>query len=213
MANTMSYWFDLMRSSLSEGGSGDCKIKKFTVSEEEARFDMMRASFRDRRFVRAGTYTKLSVNGTMMMADTHDEIRDHIEPVRLSRGTCLITGLGLGCVVQGMLEKHKRDDGEPVGKVIVIEKSEGVVDLVGSYFKDKYGDRFEIRNEDALTYKPPMGERYDVVWHDIWSNLCTDNLKQMERLHRKYGRRCDWQGSWGKEYLIRVRRREGSRYF
>jgi len=30
----------------------------------------------------------------------------------------------------------------------------------------------------------------------------------MTRLHRKYGRRCDWQGSWMKPYLEREYRKE-----
>ena len=55
---------------------------------------------------------------------------------------------------------------------------------------------FEFHQADALEYKPPRGEQYDVVWHDIWPNICTDNLPEMHKLHRKYGRRCNWQGSW-----------------
>jgi hypothetical protein len=41
------------------------------------------------------------------------------------------------------------------------------------------------------------GERYGMVWHDIWDSFCGDNLPEMTRLKRKYGRRADWQGCWG----------------
>jgi hypothetical protein len=49
------------------------------------------------------------------------------------------------------------------------------------------------------------------VWHDIWLDLCTDNLEGMGKLHRKYGRRTDWQGSWEKDRLLSHRRREKAR--
>jgi hypothetical protein len=33
------------------------------------------------------------------------------------------------------------------------------------------------------------GKRYDMVWHDIWDDICSDNLEGMAKLHRKYGDR------------------------
>lgn len=205
-------YYELMRSSLPEGESGNCKIERYTVSEAESNFSRMRSAFsssRLGRYVMAGTYTRLVVDGGVMMSDTHDEIRDHLDPVRFARGTCFVTGLGLGCVVQGMLDKE--DEKYSVDRVIVIEKNEHVISLVAPHFKDRYGERFEVRNEDALTYKPPRGERYDIVWHDIWADICVDNLKTMGLLHRKYGRRCDWQGSWQRDTLKSLQRREYKR--
>lgn len=37
----------------------------------------------------------------------------------------------------------------------------------------------------------------DAVWHDVWDELCTDNLPQMHRLHR----RSDWRGSRSRSFL------------
>lgn len=54
----------------------------------------------------------------------------------------------------------------------------------------------QIINADAFAYKPPKSKRYGAVWHDIWANICADNLPEMHKLHRKYGRIADWQGSW-----------------
>jgi hypothetical protein len=36
----------------------------------------------------------------------------------------------------------------------------------------------------------------------------TDNLEDMHKLHRRFGRRADWQGSWGRSFLEHVRRQE-----
>ena len=87
--------------------------------------------------------------------------------------------------------------------VVVIEKSQDVINLVGAHLKDRYGFKITIINADAFVYKPSTGMKFDAVWHDVWDNLCTDNLVEMHRLHRKYGKRCDWQGSWGRELCER----------
>lgn len=203
-------WRESMRSDLPEGESGHCKVEKFTVSEDDAKFGALRASITGRgRYVPAGTYTRLMVGNTLMMSDTPDELRDHFEPVYQARGVCLVTGLGLGCVVKGMLEKRNEDGSHAVEKVIVVEIEEDVIKLVGEPLQEKYGDRLELRHADALKYKAPRGERYDVVWHDIWPDICEDNLDTMATLHRKYGRRCDWQSSWQRPHLQWMRRQSG----
>ena len=181
-----------------EGKSGDWEVKRFTVSEEDDKFERMRAviSFGSRgRFVPAGTYTSLTRNSTMVMSDTPDEIRDHLAPIQKAKNNCLINGLGLGVVLQAMLEK------EEVGHVWVVEISPRVIALVGNHYQKRYGDRLTIVQADALEYKPPKGIRFSVVWNDIWDNICEDNLPDMKKLHRKYGRCCDWQGSWCREWI------------
>jgi len=95
-------------------------------------------------------------------------------------------------VVAAMLEKKEVD------QVVVVEESEDVINLVYPTLQDRYGRRLKVVHADALEYKPLRKDRYDVVWHDIWDNLCVDNLPQMHILHRKYGHKCDWQGSWGR---------------
>lgn len=101
-----------------------------------------------------------------------------------------MNGLGLGLIVGCMLEK------EQVNHVTVIEISAEVIELVGTHYLKKYGDRLTIIHADALEYKPSKGQRFNTVWHDIWPTICSDHLPDMHKLHRKYGRRCDWQGSW-----------------
>ncbi len=84
-----------------------------------------------------------------------------------------------------------------------------MIALCGPAF-DQYGPRLTIHEDDALTRKWPTGTRWTVVWHDIWRDICTDNLPEMARLHRSFGRRCDWQDSWSKS-LCEYHRARGAR--
>ena len=199
-------WWEQYKVSLPEGVSGDWSIARFTVTPEAEKFGQLRAMISTGsrgRYVPQGTYTGLYRHGEVIMSDTPDEIRDHYDPIQRARGNCLISGLGLGVVADAFLRKPE------VTHVTVIELSPDVIKLVAAPLLAKYGDRLTIVQADAYTWTPPKGEVYDVVWHDIWDNLCSDNLKEMERLHRKYGRKASWQGSWGKEQCQYMRRRGG----
>lgn len=162
-------------------------VKKFFVSEQEAKFTSLRAAIKGRGYVPPGEYTELSRNGHIVMTDTPDEMRDHYEPVFKARGHILINGLGIGMLLAACLKKSE------VTKATVIEIDSDVVALVGLAYVDP---RVEIITADAFDYRPPKGCRYGMVWHDIWSDICGDNLSQMTRLKRKYGRRTEWQGCW-----------------
>jgi hypothetical protein len=126
-------------------------------------------------------------HGTVVMSDTPAEKQDHYGFVHAAKGHCLINGLGIGMCLKAVLLK------ESVTAVTVVEKSADVIALVAPYYTDP---RVEIVHSCAFEYEPPKGVRYGAVWHDIWDNICSDNIEQMKRLHRKYGRRAGWQGSW-----------------
>ena len=184
------------RVDIPEGASGDWCVQRFTVTPEDESFERIRAcnpSTRG-RFTPAGTYTRLTHRGSVVMSDTPDEARDHWQPIWRAKGRVLINGLGLGVVLQACLAK------DTVEHVTVVEKSPDVIGLVAPHYLTRFGSkRLEIIQADALFYQPKRGTRFDVVWHDIWSNFSADNLPDMARLHRKYGKRCDWQGSWARE--------------
>lgn len=185
-----------------EGVSGIWKVERFTVSTEDSKMDSLYGSFHGNRFTPPGTYTRLTRNGFLIMSDTPDEMRDHLSPVHYAQGHILINGLGLGMVLNACLVKPE------VEKATVIEMSEDVINLVGPHYKQLFGDRVEIIHASAFDYKPPKEVRYGMVWHDIWGDLCSDNLEEMARLHRKYARKTEWQGSWGKEICLDQRKRE-----
>jgi len=168
------------------------------VDEDHSKMD--RIVSKDGRYTPPGTYTKLMRGGTLVMSDTPDEMGDHWYFVHVASGRVLLNGLGLGMVLKKLLEK---DDVEHVD---VVELSEEVIALVGPTYQDD--PRVHIHHGDALIFKFPAGATWDYVWNDIWDCLCLDNLPEMHRLHRRYGRRAGWIGSWGRGYLELVRERE-----
>lgn len=182
-----------------DGESGPWKVETFVVSEEDAARFNMRAMFHPGcRTIEPGTYKKLTRNGSIIMSNTPAEISDHLTFIYRARrwgGDILINGLGLGVALTAILER------EHCIYITVIEQSEDVIKLVAPTFADD--PRISIIHADAFTYKPEKGKRFTCVWHDIWDNICADNLPEMTKLHRKYGSKTDWQGSWCKHLCKR----------
>jgi hypothetical protein len=154
-----------------------------------------------------GIYTGLRVDDVLWMSDTVAERKDHLEPVAMADlfkdGTGLVNGLGLGCVVGAMLDSLEHVD--------VVERDERIIDTVGEWYRDTYGDRVTIIHGDALAYHWPKGCYWSVVWHDIWPKLSPENLPEMATLHRRFARRSAWQGSWGHEFCKWMRDVENGR--
>ena len=179
-----------------EGKRGAWKVSRFEVSSEPS-IENLRLAMQGRA-VTPGTYTKLQHDRRgIVMSDTPAEKRDHYAFVRMAKGHCLINGLGLGMCLNAILKK------QDVTFVTVVEVDRDVIDLVWPHYS---AERCEIVNLSAFDYQPPKGVRYGAVWHDIWDSICEDNLPEMSRLHRKYGRKADWQGSWGRDIIERERR-------
>jgi hypothetical protein len=179
-----------------EGKRGDWAIERFEITKHDAMMGAISAMQHGRGVISPGIYTRLRhAKRGIVMSDTPDEMRDHYEIVVRAKGHVLLNGLGIGMVLAAVL---KRDD---VCRVTVIEKDPDVIALAGPHYAaDK---RVSIICADAFGWQPPKGERYDAAWHDIWDDLCGDNLPEMTRLKRKYGRRVDWQGCWGEHYIRR----------
>lgn len=186
-----------------DGKSGDWEVQTFTVTKEDVAIFNLRALFRPgSRMLPAGTYKRLMRNGKLVMSNTPAEIKDHFGFILRAQmnENILINGLGLGVALTAILTSNV------VKKITIIEKSEDVINLIAPTFATD--PRVTIIHADAFTWKPPKGVRYNVVWHDIWDNLSTDNLEGMKILHRKYGKRTDWQDSWGRELCQRYKQQE-----
>ena len=200
---------DRFRVIASGGQSGKWRLEQFEVTKKMSDRTALRAAAcgRAREFVPPGTYHQLVRGQQIVMSTTRAEIDDHMPVLSAledcDNGNVLITGLGLGMVLTAVL------DTPGVDHVTVIEISEDVIGLVEpAYRAAGYDeDRLTIVHADALEWKPPKGARYAVAWHDIWDLISSDNLRSMHRLHRKYGRCTDWQGSWCR-YECEKRRRE-----
>lgn len=185
-----------------DGTCGKWAVQTFTVSEDQARLENMRHLFAGAGWaaVSPGTYKRLTCPGGVMMSNTPMELRTNLWIIRKARGRVLINGLGLGCVLTAILKKPE------VKEVWVVEKEPEVIGLVWPTFASD--PRCKLIEADALEYRPPKGVRFDVVWHDLWLTICSDNLEQMKKLHRRYGRLCDEQASWCRN-VIEQRRQRG----
>ena len=175
-------------------------VTHFKINERDARFYNLRCdinahrSVTDRR-VRPGTYTGLYQlpkrnpnDGDPWMSDTPAEMADHNPFVRRAEGRVLVTGLGLGLCVHNLLLKKS------ISHITVIERDPELCELVGPHYaKDS---RFHLVCADAFDWKPVKGGHFDFGWHDIWQNICSDNLPQIKTLFKKYRRICAKQDAW-----------------
>lgn len=204
---------DLMMVGVPEGEFGSARVARFEVSEADSDFDRMRSmfSFGGRRYTPAGVYTKLLVNGQLWMSDTPDERSDHCEPLfqaqHLGARTALVTGLGLGMVVGGLLQL------ESIESVTVVELNTDVTQLVGWYYQQmaaNLGKSFEVVTGDAMNPSALFhsGSHWDVAWHDIWANICADDYEEHKLIRRRYGRRVSWQGVWCGDEVRRAARQD-----
>ncbi len=175
-----------------EGAKGSWSISKFEIAEDYPgrTRDLLRGTV-----ITPGSYTRLvHKDRGVVMSDTPMERDGHDEFVYKAKGNVLINGLGLGMALGAIL---KKEGPGRVEKVIVVEIDQDVIDLVGPHYSSD--PRVEIVHASAFQYQPPKGMKFDAVWHDIWDAICKDNLDAMKTLHRKYGRRTKWQGSWERE--------------
>jgi len=185
-----------------EGKKGDAEVIHFEITQEQADFARLRAAIgHPREFVTPGRYAQLRVGGRLVMSDTVHEQRTNREFIFKARGNVLVGGLGLGMVLVPLLKREK------VTGVTVIEKSEDAIALVAPHFDSP---KLQIIHGDVFEWKPPRGTRYDTIYFDIWSNICMDNLPEMQKLRarfRNYRNPGSWLSSWEYDSLKEMKRR------
>ena len=131
-------------------------------------------------------------HGECVMEDTPKELNTHLNFVLRAKGNILITGLGLGCVVRGLL--FKKD----VTKITVIERDKSVLSLVAPYMpKD---ERLNIIEADAIEWTKNNTENFDFAWHDVWDDKDNDE-KPLPLIHSDLMinllKTVKRQGAWG----------------
>lgn len=184
------------------------RVSRYIPSDREISFARMRAAISEggRGILAEGVpMTRLHVDGALWMSDTPDEMRDHLFPWMEARergGRILVHGLGLGMIVQAFLRMPQ------VEHVDVVESDERIIRLIGTHYAEKYPGRITFHHGDAYTYRFPPGTRWTVAWHDTWQHISADNWPEMNRLHRRYGSRVDWQWSWCRGEVEQLVRRE-----
>ena len=163
------------------GISGRWEIKEFTITEVEARINNASGNSKGREIV-PGTYKalmcKIGENAYLrhkitVMSKTPAEVSDHMPFIRIATGNVLICGLGLGMVVQALIDKPE------VISITIIENSHDVVKLAGDDYQ-KNSSKVSVQKADALKYYSSV--KYDAIWFDIWDSICTDNISEMDLL-------------------------------
>ena len=185
MTKVKREWVNKFRVDWAEGSLGLWSVKNFEI--ESANIENIRLTLHGRP-CSPGIYTKLTHHHRgIVMSDTTAEALDHYEIYKQAKGKVLINGLGLGCLLRIILTKPE------VTHVDVVEIDKDVIGLVGRYF---FADeRVTIHCTNALTHT--WGRRkWDVVWHDIWDSICTDNVQEIGKLRAKFEKYCGWQGCW-----------------
>lgn len=142
-------------------------------------------------FLRRVTDASLLLGGETVMSDDPVELSRHLEPIAAAHGRVLVTGLGLGCVLRGLLANPD------VVHVDVVERDPDVLRLVVPHLPP---GRWQIHESDALEFvRSHRAMRWDVAWHDLWSDpdLGEEPLAVIHlRLIAELGERVGWQGAW-----------------
>jgi hypothetical protein len=125
--------------------------------------------------------------GECVMEDSLQELQRHLPILLAARGRVLISGLGLGCVVRGLLAKPE------VEHVDVIEIDHAIAQLVWPEFAAN--DRVTLHMGDAESISWSPGSRWDFAWHDVWSE--TESLDLVHgRILARYHDLVGQQGAW-----------------
>lgn len=152
--------------SIPEGWSGLWFVRKFNLH-----LNTPTERYGQPVIVPAGTYTMLfrmtdstihcEPPGEAVMEDTPYELHTHIQFMMQAHGDVLVTGLGLGCVVRGLLANPA------VHHITCIEKSSDVLKLVQPHMPQ---GRLTIVHADALEWTKKNKQPFDCAWHDLWTN-------------------------------------------
>jgi spermidine synthase len=174
---------------LNPGEKGVAALSHYQVSDHEATLSSLRG-----QPTTSGAFCVLTVQGLTMMSDTHYERRTNCHVIDNAWGSVLIGGLGIGMILVPILRNPQ------VTKVTVLELHQDVIDLVLPQLVNLEGfEKLEVICCDCRTWQPPKGAKWDVIYWDIWPDICTDNLKEITMLKRRYARKLapgGWQAAW-----------------
>jgi hypothetical protein len=129
----------------------------------------------------------------VVMEDSVAELRRHLPIWLAARGRVLVTGLGLGCVVRGLLASPD------VRHVDVVEIDPDLLRVVGAEFAAD--PRVTLHLADAFRFARRCGRRrWDYAWHDLWRAPEDEADGGLHVLHARllllYEGRCGRQGAW-----------------
>jgi hypothetical protein len=125
--------------------------------------------------------------GEVVMEDSRRELSRHLPIWLRARGRVLVTGLGLGCVVRGLLANPE------VTSIDVVEKDAGIIRAVWPEFSNDW--RCHLIRGDARTVE--IDGSWDFAWHDLHDDDDDPHLQTMHTmLIKRFASRAKMQGAW-----------------
>lgn len=177
------------------GKSGLWTVSKATIDQKAHDLNRAWLAFKGEPCPPVGSYTYLSrwteatlgsSHGELVMNDFPSELRKHLQFVLWAHGRVLVTGLGLGCVVRGLLAVGR------VESIDLVERDEHVIRLCGRSVEDP---RVRLHVADARTME--VNGTWDYAWHDLWADpdkgephlqlIHTDVIKRLDGRVRRFG--------------------------
>ena len=109
------------------------------------------------RIMKPITVTALEIENKTVMVDDIPHYLGMVNHANYYSGTVLVAGLGLGLIVHTLAQNPKVD------RIVVVERSQDVIDLVGPLVPSK---NLEIVHADWYEYNPDF--RPDGVFYDLF---------------------------------------------
>ena len=201
------YGYPEMHKIIPVSQSGKWQIQHQTATEEKADFKRRMGAIRGDwtwRGFEAGTYCILTNSngfaGEIMMSDTWLERITNQDILREARGDVLLAGLGIGLVPAGIISK--------VNSLTIIELEPDVIKLIELPLRHYLGKQFNkliIIQADIFRYVPT--QKFDIIYFDIWQDLCGDNYAETKTLHKRYRKwlnKDGWMNSWMRDEFRRL---------
>ena len=127
-------------------------------------------------------------HGEIVMEDSLRELRNHLPIWLNAKGRVLVNGLGLGCVVRGLLASPE------VEHITAVEIDANILRVVGHEFKSNR--RVRLIHGDAFKVEAHRETKFDYAWHDLW----TDGDRHLQSLHaellHRFHPHIPIQGAW-----------------
>ena len=178
--------FVAMHKILTVGKTKNFELKKRKITREDVKQMEMRAIFNPRSIPpKIGTLMVLSRKASSyndcVMSDAEYEKITNRAIINQARGNVLIGGLGIGMILIPLLKDKQ------VKKITVIEKEKDIINLIYSKIKkhDK-SNKLELIHSDIFEVDIPKEQKFDVIYFDIWDNVCGDNWKEMKKLKKQF---------------------------